>query len=156
MHSVALTAFGIGFWAFLTIAAVAGIVSDYKRRQVELEPLRAAIERGTHASTPSAAACPGPGHRRARRVTTPSPGGQLGAAHETIVIALAMRGDQHAFDELVRRRQAWLRNFLRRLCRDPALADDLAQQSLLRAWRSMSALKSAAAESLLRLRRMAR
>jgi hypothetical protein len=46
MQSFALTAFGIGFWVFLTIAAVAGIVSDYKRRQIELEPLRAAIERG--------------------------------------------------------------------------------------------------------------
>jgi RNA polymerase sigma-70 factor (ECF subfamily) len=78
-------------------------------------------------------------------VTAPSPGRQLGEAHEAIVIALAMRGDSAAFNELVRRRQAWLRNFLRRLCRDPALADDLAQQSLLQAWRSLPALKSAAA-----------
>src|ERR1700691_4922198 len=46
MQSLALTAFGIGFWVFLTIAAVAGIVADYKRRQIELEPLRAAIGRG--------------------------------------------------------------------------------------------------------------
>ena len=46
MHGIALTAFGIAFWAFLAIATVAGIVSDYKRRRIELEPLRAAIERG--------------------------------------------------------------------------------------------------------------
>jgi hypothetical protein len=37
---------GVGFWVFLTISAVAGIVSDYKKRRLELEPLRAAIERG--------------------------------------------------------------------------------------------------------------
>lgn len=38
--------FGIAFWLFMAVAAVAGIVSDYKKRQLELEPLRAAIERG--------------------------------------------------------------------------------------------------------------
>jgi hypothetical protein len=36
----------IAFWIFVTIAAVAGIVADYKKRRVALEPLRAAIERG--------------------------------------------------------------------------------------------------------------
>jgi hypothetical protein len=46
MHETALTAFGIAFWAFLAIAAVAGIIADYRKRQLELEPLRAAIERG--------------------------------------------------------------------------------------------------------------
>jgi len=38
--------FGLGFWVFMTVTAVAGIVSEYKKRQLELEPLRAAIERG--------------------------------------------------------------------------------------------------------------
>jgi DNA-directed RNA polymerase specialized sigma24 family protein len=47
-----------------------------------------------------------------------------------------------AFSELVRRRQSWLRNLLRRLCRDPVLADDLAQQVFLQAWRSLSTLRS--------------
>jgi RNA polymerase sigma-70 factor (ECF subfamily) len=42
----------------------------------------------------------------------------------------------------VRRRQSWLRNLLRRLCRDPTLADDLAQQALLQAWRSLRNLQS--------------
>ncbi len=46
MNAMGLTAFGIAFWAFLAIASVAGIVADYKKRQLELEPLRAAIERG--------------------------------------------------------------------------------------------------------------
>jgi hypothetical protein len=39
-------AVAIAFWVFVTVAAVAGIVSDYKKRQLTLEPLRAAIERG--------------------------------------------------------------------------------------------------------------
>ena len=39
-------AFGIAFWIFLAVAAVAGIVADYKKRRLALEPLRAAIERG--------------------------------------------------------------------------------------------------------------
>jgi hypothetical protein len=46
MNAMGLTAFGLGFWAFLAIASVAGIVADYRKRQLELEPLRAAIERG--------------------------------------------------------------------------------------------------------------
>jgi RNA polymerase sigma-70 factor, ECF subfamily len=69
----------------------------------------------------------------------------FGEAAEAAVVALAMSGDRDAFSELVRRRQSWLRNFLRRLCRDPALADDLAQQVFLRAWRSLPTLRSVAA-----------
>ncbi len=37
---------GVAFWLFLTAAAVSGIVADYKKRKLEIEPLRAAIERG--------------------------------------------------------------------------------------------------------------
>lgn len=55
-----------------------------------------------------------------------------------------MHGDRAAFAELVARRQSWLRNLLRRLCRDPALADDLAQQAFLQAWRSLPNLESVA------------
>jgi len=69
----------------------------------------------------------------------------LGEAAEAVVVALAIGGDRNAFSELVWRRQSWLRNLLRRLCRDPALADDLAQQVFLRAWRSLPQLKSVAA-----------
>jgi hypothetical protein len=39
-------AVAISLFAFLAVAAVAGIVGDYKKRQIVLEPLRAAIERG--------------------------------------------------------------------------------------------------------------
>jgi RNA polymerase sigma-70 factor (ECF subfamily) len=66
----------------------------------------------------------------------------LGEAAEGVVVALAMGGDRNAFSELVWRRQSWLRNLLRRLCRDPALADDLAQQVFLKAWRSLAQLKT--------------
>jgi RNA polymerase sigma-70 factor, ECF subfamily len=69
----------------------------------------------------------------------------LGEAAEAVVVALAMGGDRGAFSELVWRRQSWLRNLLRRLCRDPALSDDLAQQVFLKAWRSLPQLKSVAA-----------
>jgi hypothetical protein len=46
MGHIGLTVVGAAFWAFLAISAVAGIVADYKKRRLELEPLRAAIERG--------------------------------------------------------------------------------------------------------------
>ena len=78
-------------------------------------------------------------------MTGARPGVAIGRAAEAAVVALAMGGDRDAFSELVRRRQSWLRNLLRRLCRDPALADDLAQQVFLRAWRSLPTLKSVAA-----------
>lgn len=56
-----------------------------------------------------------------------------------------MNGDAAAFCELVRRRQGGLRNLLRRLSRDPALADDLAQQAFLKAWRALPTLRSVGA-----------
>lgn len=42
--------------------------------------------------------------------------------------------DTEAFGELIRRHQSQVRNFLRRLCADHALADDLAQDCFLHAW----------------------
>lgn len=78
-------------------------------------------------------------------MTGAAPGAAFGRAAEAAVVVLAMSGDRDAFSELVRRRQSWLRNLLRRLCRDPALADDLAQQVFLRAWRSLPTLRSVAA-----------
>jgi hypothetical protein len=39
-------AVAIAFWAFVAVAAVAGIVADYKKREAALAPLRLAIERG--------------------------------------------------------------------------------------------------------------
>jgi RNA polymerase sigma-70 factor, ECF subfamily len=63
---------------------------------------------------------------------------------DTLVV-LARRGNDQAFAELVNRHQSKLRNLLRRLCNDPALADDLAQQAFLEAWRSIKNLQSSGA-----------
>ncbi len=70
---------------------------------------------------------------------------RLANVAEAAVIALAAAGDDAAFSELVRRRQSSLRQLLRRLCRDASLADDLAQQAFLSAWRSLPKLTSPAA-----------
>ena len=74
-----------------------------------------------------------------------APGSALGEASEAAVAALAMSGDDAAFGELVRRRQGAIRNLLRRLSRDAALADDLSQQAFVLAWRSIRTLKSPSA-----------
>ncbi len=58
---------------------------------------------------------------------------------------LAMNGDDVAYGELVRRRHAAVRNLLKRLCRDPALADDLAQDVFVAGWQSIAGLRSRAA-----------
>ena len=71
--------------------------------------------------------------------------GALRGADELSVVICAMAGDDDAYGELVRRRQSSTRQLFRRLCRDPALADDLAQQTFLQAWRSIATLKSPAA-----------
>ena len=78
-------------------------------------------------------------------MTRPLSTAALSQAAEAAVVALAIGGDEAAFSELVGRRQTWLRNLLRRLCRDHALADDLAQQVLLQAWRGLPKLRSVAA-----------
>src|SRR5215470_10513129 len=69
----------------------------------------------------------------------------LASFDEATVVALARIGDQPAFEELVRRRQSWLRNLLRRLCGNAALADDLAQQTFLSAWRGIGRLRTSQA-----------
>ncbi len=75
----------------------------------------------------------------------PLPASALAQAAEATVVALAMHGDRAAFGELVRRRQGGVRNLLRRLSRDPALADDLAQQAFLKAWRALPQLRAVSA-----------
>lgn len=75
----------------------------------------------------------------------PRAGTSLSSAAESAVVVLAAGGDDEAFAELVRRRQAWLRSLLRRLCRDPALADDLAQQVFIAAWQKLRQLRAPAA-----------
>ncbi len=57
------------------------------------------------------------------------------------MVGLARSGDRYAFEELVRRRQGSVRGLMRRCCRDPVLADDLAQQVFLQVWLKIRGLK---------------
>jgi DNA-directed RNA polymerase specialized sigma24 family protein len=72
---------------------------------------------------------------------TRDPGGRLDVAAEDYLVTLAMSGDDVAFSELVRRRQKRVRDTLRRLCGDHALADDLAQKTFVLVWRGISKLR---------------
>jgi len=69
------------------------------------------------------------------------PRDRLEDAPEEYVVALAMSGDDGAYGELVRRRQKRVRDMLRRLCGNHALADDLAQTTFVQAWRGIRALR---------------
>jgi RNA polymerase sigma-70 factor (ECF subfamily) len=60
---------------------------------------------------------------------------------EALIVGLAQTGDKDAFSELVHRRQSWIRSLMRRLSGDGALADDLAQQTFLQAWRKLHSLR---------------
>jgi RNA polymerase sigma-70 factor (ECF subfamily) len=64
------------------------------------------------------------------------------AMDEETLVGLAKNGSNEAFEELVRLRQSWLRNFLRRLTNDPFLADDLSQQVFFSAWKGIRDLRS--------------
>jgi RNA polymerase sigma-70 factor (ECF subfamily) len=66
----------------------------------------------------------------------------LAGAAEATVVALAVSGEHPAFAELVRRRQGMVRGLMRRLCRDAAFAEDLAQQAFVQAWRQIGRLQS--------------
>jgi RNA polymerase sigma-70 factor (ECF subfamily) len=76
---------------------------------------------------------------------TVAPAKSLANHAEAVLVVAARLGDAHAFDELVRRRQSHLRNVLRRLCHDRSLADDLAQETFLQAWKRIGTLRADAA-----------
>ena len=59
-----------------------------------------------------------------------------------LILAILERDDRNAFAELVRRHQSKVRTVLRRLTRgDAALADDLAQETFVLAWRNLRAFR---------------
>ena len=66
---------------------------------------------------------------------------------DAALVARVLAGqDRHAFGELVRRHQGQTRALLRRLCKeDHALADDLAQEAFLQAFRKLSQFRADAA-----------
>jgi RNA polymerase sigma factor (sigma-70 family) len=62
-----------------------------------------------------------------------------------LVARVLVDDDQHAFGELVRRHQSPVRGLLRQLTRtDAALADDLAQQTFLRAYKNIRSFRGEA------------
>src|SRR5687768_14050666 len=69
----------------------------------------------------------------------------LARASEASVVALARIGDRKAFAELVRRREGQVRGLLRRLSQNRDLADDLAQDAFLQAWRKLDTLQETGA-----------
>lgn len=58
-----------------------------------------------------------------------------------MLVGLARSGNRDAFAEIVSRRQNWIRNLMRRCCRDKALADDLSQQAFMQAWQRIRQLQ---------------
>ena len=71
----------------------------------------------------------------------PSQRADYSEAPEALIVGVARTGDRDAFAALVARRQSWIRNLMRRCCGDATLADDLAQQTFLLAWRKISHLR---------------
>ena len=62
-----------------------------------------------------------------------------------LVARVLANDDQHAFGELVRRHQSAVRGLLRQLTRtDIALADDLAQEAFLRAYKKLASFRGEA------------
>lgn len=64
---------------------------------------------------------------------------------EPLLVSLARGGDRAAFEEIVRRRQSWIRHLMLRCCSDVSLADDLAQQVFLQVWLKLRGLREAGA-----------
>ena len=69
----------------------------------------------------------------------------MGFSDAHLIARVLQAGDPNAFGELVRRYQSPVRSFLRKLTRgDEALADDLAQETFLRAWRKLETFRAEA------------
>jgi RNA polymerase sigma-70 factor (ECF subfamily) len=67
----------------------------------------------------------------------------VGFSDADLIARVLQAGDPNAFGELVHRYQSPVRAFLRKLTRgDAALADDLAQETFLRAWRKLETFRA--------------
>ncbi|MDH3645907.1 MAG: RNA polymerase sigma factor [Gammaproteobacteria bacterium] len=66
----------------------------------------------------------------------------MAATDESLISRAIVDHDTQAFDELVQRHQSRVRGWLRHLAGDPALADDLAQETFLRAWKKIATYKA--------------
>ena len=67
------------------------------------------------------------------------------AASDAELVGAALRGADAAFEQLARRHSPALRSFLRGVCRDQALADDISQDALICAWQQLGQLRDPAA-----------
>lgn len=56
---------------------------------------------------------------------------------ELELIAQAQQGDRHAFSELVRQYRKGVVNVVFRMCGDSELAEDMAQETFIRAWQNL-------------------
>jgi len=83
--------------------------------------------------------------RESTDVKTPRGSNLIGSATEPSLVALAMSGDDKAFEELVRRRQGAIRRLMRQLSGDWAGAEDFAQEAFLEAWRKLRTLRASGA-----------
>ncbi len=71
--------------------------------------------------------------------STACPRERVGPSEAELVLRVLGRDDRAAFAEILRRHQSLVRTLLRRLtCGDAALADDLAQECFLRAYRGLA------------------
>lgn len=69
----------------------------------------------------------------------------MGPSDAELVARVVAGDDRHAFGALVRRHQSAVRTLLRRLCAgDAALADDLAQETFVRAWKGLQGWRGGA------------
>jgi RNA polymerase sigma-70 factor (ECF subfamily) len=64
------------------------------------------------------------------------------AESEVALIAQAQQGDRQAYGELVRQRCPGVVTVVYRLCGDPALAQDAAQEAFIRAWNHLASFKA--------------
>ena len=64
------------------------------------------------------------------------------ASHDRPLVALSIAGDKLAFGDLVRRHGSAVRVLLRRMGAQPAVADDIAQDAFIVAWRQIASLRT--------------
>jgi RNA polymerase sigma factor (sigma-70 family) len=62
------------------------------------------------------------------------------------LVKRAKAGSTYAYDQLVRRHQSALRGFLRRIVYEPSFADDLAQETFLKAWQNLGQWRGASGD----------
>jgi len=69
----------------------------------------------------------------------------MSISDQELIARVVAKKDQHAFSQLVLRYQSQLRNWGRRLCDgDPHLADDLAQETFIKAYAALGAFRAEA------------